>query len=498
MKHTSLRSALPVACIVLGFASILRAADARPEPDSTHEMIKYKAPAGWTMLEQPGQPTKVYQSADSTPANQAFIVIAVTPPQAGLDFPKTFDAVVKGTVPNATITQSSLAAATKTRQGFDALSQTVVAKNAQGQQLHLRMVGAKVNDRMAAFGLLASSKDFYDKHQADMDALLQSVSFTDAPAAAPANANPEWTALEERKQKLLKEVSEIEAKQAQLTGGAPAAAAPGPAPGPAPAGNPDAKLKKAMADYGKSADERRKPNTIVGDILTLDGKPISNVVSYTLYCGGTTIAGERSRLNLEVDESGHFEQKLPEGLYKIYATCIVNYAGHRVPVDLVSLDGKPMGVNQDSTKGIVKDFRLVISGLKPGEAPDGINAFFGGAIGLADGSPNIEHSLKDRFPGSKVRLTLTPAGLLVDGSTGAPVPIEMDSGQTRFGAGRVQNIPLGTYRVTGALVLPNGQTKPLGLSTSFAGPFQSSFDLFWTTGEGDPSARSEPKLFLRD
>ena len=95
-------------------------------------------------------------------------------------------------------------------------------------------------------------------------------------------------------------------------------------------------------------------------------------------------------------------------------------------------------------------------------------------------------------------MTLTPAGLLVDGSTGAPVPIEMDSGQTRFGAGRVQNIPLGTYRVTGALVLPNGQTKPLGLSTSFAGPFQSSFDLFWTTGEGDPSARSEPKLFLRD
>jgi hypothetical protein len=176
----------------------------------------------------------------------------------------------------------------------------------------------------------------------------------------------------------------------------------------------------------------------------------------------------------------------------------VNYAGHRVPVDLVSLDGKPMGVNQDSAKGIVKDFRLVISGLKPGEAPDGINAFFGGAIGLADGSPNIEHSLKDRFPGSKVRLTLTPAGPLVDGSTGAPVPIEMDSGQTRFVAGRVQNIPLGTYRVTGALVLPNGQTKPLGISTSFAGPFQSPFDLFWTTGEGDPSARSEPKLFLRD
>ena len=48
------------------------------------------------------------------------------------------------------------------------------------------------------------------------------------------------------------------------------------------------------------------------------------------------------------------------------------------------------------------------------------------------------------------------------------------------------------------LVLSNGQTKLLGLSTSFAGPFQSPFDLFWTTGEGDPSARTEPKIFLRD
>jgi hypothetical protein len=494
MARTSLRRCL-LGIIVLAFAPTARAADvARPEPDATHEIIRYKAPAGWKVVDQPGQPTKVYQSPDSTPANQAFIVIAATPAQAGMDFPKAFDALVKGTVSNATITQSNPAAATKTRQGFDALSQTVVAKNPLGQQVYLRTVGAKVNDRMAAFGLLASSKELYDKHQADMDALLQSVSFTDAPAAAPANANPEWAALEDRKQKLLKEVAEIEAKQAQLTGGAPTATAQGAAP----TGNADAKLKHAMDDYTKSADARRKPNTIVGDILTLDGKPIANVVSYTLYCGGTSIAGERTRLNLEVDERGHFEQKLPEGLYKIYATCIVNYAGHRVPVDLVSLDGKPMGVNQDSAKGLVKDFRLVIGGLKPGEAPDGVNAFFGGAIGLADGSPDIEHSLKDRFPGSKIRLTLTPAGPLVDGSTGAPVPIEVDSAQTRFGAARVQNIPLGAYRATAALVLPNGQTKPLGLSTSFAGPFQSPFDLFWTTGEGDPSARSEPRLFLRD
>jgi hypothetical protein len=96
-----------------------------------------------------------------------------------------------------------------------------------------------------------------------------------------------------------------------------------------------------------------------------------NVAAYSLYVGGVTIAAQRAQYKLEVDQNGHFEQQIPDGLYRITAKCIVNYAGHRVPVDLASLDGKAQGVDQSSDEGIVKDYRMVMGGLKPGEDPNG-------------------------------------------------------------------------------------------------------------------------------
>src|SRR5437899_579361 len=140
-------------------------------------------------------------------------------------------------------------------------------------------------------------------------------------AAAAAPARSELEALDKQKQELLPKIAEIEARQRQLsatiTGGA------------APAGDAAAALNaneqllaKAREKFAKDLATRRKPHTILGDILGLDGKPIPNVISYNVYVWGTTVAAEKTHYGLDVDQNDHFEQQVPDGLYKIKATCL--------------------------------------------------------------------------------------------------------------------------------------------------------------------------------
>jgi len=501
-----------LAAVLLCVTTATFAADAdRPAPDSALEIIQFKAPAGWQPADRPGQLSKIFLAPDSNPFQPAYIVIGLSNAQPNFDFRTMFDNAVKAVVGNGTIAHPSPITPAKTRQGFEALSQTFVAQ-AAGQQLFVRMVSAKVNDRMATFALFASTQQLYDRHQADLDTLLSSVSFN-APAAGPnapagnAAPNAEWAALEARKQQLLKELAEIDARQRQLAG-VPAAPAQGTAQGPpsqTPPTPPPAApnqadlLKQARDRFTKEADARRKPHTVIGDILGLDGKPIPNVAAYSIYVKGTTVAAaERTGFNLDVDSNGHFEQQLPDGVYRVYASCVVTCAGHRVPVDLESLDGKPMTTDQSSDRGIVKDYRLVLDGLKPGEDPNGLYSFYGGNLELRDISGDMEKNLSIRYPGSKVRLTLTPQGALVDGSSIRPFTIEMDSRQIAYGNPRLRRLPLGHYALSATLIGPQGQARPLVLARTFQGPYGPNYDLYWECSEGNQDTRNEPVVFMKD
>ena len=493
--------------LILLLASACGADDA-PKPDSSLEIINYKTPIGWKVSDGGGKAARVFTAPDANGAQQAIIIIVLSPAQDGLDLGVAFDAAVKEVTSNGKVLESGEVSSSKTRQGFDALSRTLVTQNAAEQRIYVRMVAAKVQNRMAGIYFLATSKDLYDQHQAEMAALLQSVSFAETAGAAnplgaqaagvnPLGANPigasaELAGLEKQKQELLAKIAEIEARQRQLTAGvAPAARAAAPADG-------EQLLAIARERFAKDLAGRRKPHTIAGDILGLDGKPIPNVAVYRVSVWGTTIAAERTQYGLEVDKNGHFEQQVPDGLYQIKATCIVEHAGHRLPVDLVWLDDKKVGVDQASAGGIVRDWVMVINGPRPGEDPKGDRAYFGGVIKVNGPTFDLTRGhLSTRYPGAKVQFTLAAQGPLIDGSRLDPITIDIGVAELNYSSTR-RNIPIGVYKASATLIAKDGGKLPLKCARSFESEYGDSVEVFWESARDDAEHRVDPGVYLKD
>ena len=479
--------------LVLLAAAACRADDPSLKPDSSLEIVQYKAPVGWKASDQPGQTAtaRVFAAPDSNASQQAMLLILLYPPQEGLDLRTAFDAAVKEITSDGKMLEPGEVTASKTRQGFDALSRTLVKEAPGAQRIYARMVAAKVQNRMAGIYYLATTKKLYDLHQPDMDALLQSVSFN-VGAGLPANASAakaEMDALEKQKQELLRKVADIEARQRQLT---PTVS------GTPPAASDEQLLIKAKERFAKEVGGRRKAHTIQGNILGFDGKPIPDVEVYRVYVWGTTIAAEKTHYGLEVDAKGHFEQQIPDGLYQISAHCIVKNAGHRVPVDLVWLDDKKVGIDEASAGGIVKDYCLAMGGLKPGENPQEIHSYYGGSINVNGPGNDISRgSFDHRHPGATVQVTLTPLAPLLDGSRREPFTIDFAPADLNYGklTGR---IPLGGYRLTATLIEKGGAKQAMPCSRSPGVGFGDSVDVFWECSRDDQEARVDPAVYLKD
>ncbi|HEX4794335.1 MAG TPA: hypothetical protein VH370_11115 [Humisphaera sp.] len=467
--------------------------------DTTLDVIHFKAPAGWQVNDKQGQ-AKIFTAPDSNTQQQAMIVVLLTPAQDNLDLKAAFENAVKQMTGGGKLVEPGEASAAKTRQGFDALSQSVVAEAANGQRTWARLVGANVHNRMATFCYLSNTADMFQKHQGDMDDLLGSVSFADAaPPIANANANAEYAALEREKQDLLKKVAEIEAKQRQI---APSAAAPAAAGNVAEAGAAPDEEGKAIAaakeKFAKDVGARHKPHTILGDVLCLDGKPVPNVISCTVNVGGTTIAAERTHYGLEVDANGHFEQQVPDGLYKMSVECVVNVGGKRVPLEFLCLDGKQQGVDIASAGGIVKDYRLVMQSLKPDISPDDRNAYFGGIFTVSDPTYTpTTGNISNRHPNAKVRVTFTPQGPQVDGRKRPAFALDTPVASIAYGY-RFRGIPLGVYQTTIDLIEANGASRRLACSLGTTNQYGDSVQIFWDSTGQYLIQRADPTVYVRD
>ncbi len=487
--------------IVLLLGALCRADDAGGKADSTLDFVQFKAPAGWKAADN--QAARIFTSPDSDATQQTIIILLVTPAQDNLDLPAIFDQSVKQVTSGGKVLEASETSASKTRQGFDALSRTLTTQVEGQPAVYSRIVGAKVRNRMAGIFYLSTSKTHYEEHQKEMAALLQSVSFTDGAAVNPLGAgavNPlgagagtasaELAALAKQKQELLAKVAEIEARERQL-GGATAQAGHAAVP-------QDDALAKAREQYTKGVAARRKPHVVSGDILGLDGKPIANVVSYRVEVWGTTVAAERTTYSLEVDQNGHFEQQVPDGLYQVMAHCIVTQAGHRVPVDLVWLDDKKVGVVQASSAGIVRDFRLVLSGLRPGEDPKSDHAYFGGTLSVSGPPYNVtKGSFSTRHPGLRVVLTLTAQSALLDGSRMDPITIDMGVDELNYSSNR-RNIPIGVYKASAVLVAKDGGKTAMAIASNFNGPYGESAEIAWESQRDYAEQLTVPGLYIKD
>jgi hypothetical protein len=168
-------------------------------------------------------------------------------------------------------------------------------------------------------------------------------------------------------------------------------------------------------------------------------------------------------------------------VYRVIPTVAVTINGHRVPVDVVPIDGSQAGSSQASAEGIVKDFRLVINTAKSGADPSKPDSYFGGSVEVRD--PTFS-DIARHHPGTKVRVSFTPVSATVDGSRADPFTIDLDVARVTQGD-KIWRLPLAAYRVSAALVSANGSTSALGCAPKFD-----------VTGSVD--LRNTPIIYLRE
>src|SRR6478752_5721874 len=81
--------------LILLLSATCRADDAPAASSSTLEIIRFTAPAGWEMVEKPGQPVRVFTAPGSNASQQTLILILIAPPTEKLDLRASYEAVIK-------------------------------------------------------------------------------------------------------------------------------------------------------------------------------------------------------------------------------------------------------------------------------------------------------------------------------------------------------------------------------------------------------------------
>lgn len=255
-------------------------------------------------------------------------------------------------------------------------------------------------------------------------------------------------------------------------------AACGDAPSPTPAptqpaqANPTTTAISAPAAASPTTDpgaaNNRKPGHIAGSITRADGTPLPDA-HISMY--GTTLAGSNTYLETQSDNTGHYTQQAPDGIYEITAYTNVTYNDRTYGLWLDPADGITTR-SQSSAEGVVKDFVWRTGGPKPiaKSKPKDPQSYYGGIISLGNnaqfemqynnGNLVETHAYPD---GSSIRITLTPTDTLIDGSEAKTLTYDLDP--NTLGTGVVQDVPLGDYTATAALVDANGASTDLQIAT---------------------------------
>jgi hypothetical protein len=410
--------------------------------------IHFTPPDGWqsTTSKPGGAETRLYVAPGSDQQHQAAILIVLSPKSdARLDLRANFDQAVKGALGGRKILKASDVTSSKSRDGYDVVSQLVAAANddSQANLLIVRCTAANVDDRLAAFCYVANDGPTFEKHQAAFNTLLANIRLGEAkPRTSPLDA-----------------ISSAPPREAPKTDTSPAA--------------PEA--KSSLPDPAavlKYEDSRRKPGYVTGNIYDSTGHPFAlKGASVEVHCFGTTFAGAKTSYNIPVDSSGHYEQRVPNGLYRLLCQAQIPFNGETLPITLDCADGQPSDKDQNSADaGICKDFVLKLSGERAGGAQrHGHNGWDFCAV---DGADPLHWFSSRGASTPQITLTLTPTSPMIDGSKGRPIEYRCDP-RTLSTVNRFPGTPIASYRVTATLTYPDGTTKPALLTTDPSGRNQS-------------------------
>ncbi|MEX2536149.1 MAG: carboxypeptidase-like regulatory domain-containing protein [Trueperaceae bacterium] len=239
---------------------------------------------------------------------------------------------------------------------------------------------------------------------------------------------------------------------------------------------------------------------ISGTTFDPQGRPLAG--AGVLIYGTTYTQGQRTEFETVSGPNGTFSVRVPDGRYQAKAWIDREMAGRFFSRVLHPVSGNP-GTEVDSLIGGNLDFQWRLSGLSANSTPPGTSAsdFYGAAIDFSYcGLPATAYCTMDddgvpTTPiapgGSTVTVTLEPTGSLIDGSQGEEqtfrfLMMEQDleypyeegivPGYPGGGGGRLKldsnwqyhseslfDIPLGSYRMTATVTLPDGRSQPLRL-----------------------------------
>lgn len=214
---------------------------------------------------------------------------------------------------------------------------------------------------------------------------------------------------------------------------------------------------------------------IKGKVVNSRGQGLQGVkVSFnTVTFGG----GVSTAATATTTADGTYDVELPKGNYGVKAEYTITYNGRQYREYMSPDDGVNGELIHDSEKGYVKNFTWKISGEIPGYAHvPGEPHHYGGFIDLQhEGAYNYANGqsqtpVVEPIPlGSKVEVTLTPDGPLLDGSQGQAITRthQIGAGETYWYSSEydLMDIPVGRYNVSAVLIETNGGRRNLRVST---------------------------------
>jgi Carboxypeptidase regulatory-like domain len=203
-----------------------------------------------------------------------------------------------------------------------------------------------------------------------------------------------------------------------------------------------------------------KPFTVTGTVVDTKGRPLEGV---TVWINADFVYG---RASATTGPDGRYAfSELLRATYRADAWVKVPYAGGSVCQRLAM--PKPGDYNSFPVSGgAVRDFRWQLTG-KIGFT----DSYFGASIRIWD----LDNTLGDA---RSVVFKLTPVGPLIDGSPGTVIVKEavLDYPSSDDG---LDDLPLGTYKMTAIMVGKDGRKSPLLAAPLGSETFRPEIDLVW-------------------
>jgi hypothetical protein len=200
---------------------------------------------------------------------------------------------------------------------------------------------------------------------------------------------------------------------------------------------------------GQNPDNYTKPEKgfAKGRVLDTKGRPMAGAKIYvdnTIYFN--------SGINTTTNADGFYKVQVPLGSWRVYAEITVTYNGKKFKKLELDPDNADSFAGAD---GAIRNFKWKLAG----EKPEPLVGYYGGLVNLFN-NPN-----GNMYDVENIEFTFTPAGLLIDGSTGSVIKAKCGAPRSESYS-KINDIPMGKYIVT-AIHLPSG--KQLKLS-NYNGP----------------------------